>query len=171
MVITGVDVSFTLSLNTGLPVAANCSVRDDKISCATICRQLIQAMSDSDDNSPLVQTVVLAATRTLACQRYNESHKVPLPRTILGPDHITIAKLDETKKAWKFIVGPAARRETEQEDDNVENNATDDESTAVGKLSDPKWLGGFYRWCDSHWVYAGVSLQEPLCCLRHMPKK
>ncbi|CAG7818600.1 unnamed protein product [Allacma fusca] len=153
----------------GHPVTANCSLKDDRISCATICRQLIQAMSESHENTPLVQTVVLAATRTLACQRFNESHKVPLPRTILGSDHHAIAKLDESRKAWKFIVGPLPRREIEGE--NEESNTADEETNSVGKLSQPKWLGGFYRWCDSQWVYAGVSLQEPLCCLKHLPKK
>lgn len=120
-------------------------------------------MSQSNEDSPLVQTVVLAATRTLACQRFNESDRVPLPRTI---DSNHQARLDGETNKWKFMVGPLARSDlgNEAEDDEQEDNT-------IGRLTQPKYLGGFYRWCDQHWIYAGVSLHEPLCCLQHLPKK
>ncbi|OXA60835.1 hypothetical protein Fcan01_04638 [Folsomia candida] len=149
----------------GMPVPANCSARDDKLQCASICRQLIETMSQSNEDSPLVQTVVLAATRTLACQRFNESDRVPLPRTI-DASQSHVAKLDGSTNQWKFMVGPAARSDinNEAEDDEEEDNT-------IGRLTQPKYLGGFYRFCDEHWIYAGVSLHEPLCCLQHLPKK
>lgn len=157
---------------TGLPVAANCSASDDKISCATICRQLIQAMSGNQENTPLVQTVVLAATRTLACQRFNESHKVPAPRNFEGTSRQTLAQLDEQNK-WKFFVGPSnlgARSDlTGEKNGNSGTNEQEEDNNSA--LTEPKWLGGYYRWCDEHWIYAGVSLHEPLCCQGHVPKR
>lgn len=160
----------------GLPVSANCSASDDRISCATICRQLIQAMSGNQENTPLVQTVVLAATRTLACQRFNESHKVPAPRNFEGTNRQTLAQLDEQKK-WKFFIGPSphgARSDVATENNgNAASNSNSDseDDTNNAALTEPKWLGGYYRWCDEHWIYAGVSLHEPLCCQGHVPKR
>lgn len=29
----------------------------------------------------------------------------------------------------------------------------------------------FCSWCDTHWIYAGVSAAEPLCCLNGLPVK
>lgn len=122
-------------------------------------------MSASNEDSPLVQTVVLAATRTLACQKYNESERVPLPRTI-DATHSHHAQLDGTTNKWKFMVGPLARSDLGGEDD-----ARDEDNETENRLTKPKYLGGFYRWCDEHWIYAGVSLHEPLCCDRHSPRK
>jgi len=163
---------------TGLPVAANCSAKEDKHSCAKVCRQLIQAMSDNSENSALVQTVVQTATRALACQRFNESHKVPLPRTILDSEQRTLVKLDEEKGKWKFFMGPTGRRDVSEEPSNgggikatpPEHHLDENGEILEEFLTEPKWLGGFYRWCDEHWVYAGVSLDEPLCCYRHLPQ-
>lgn len=156
---------YAFPFSTGMPVPANCSARDDKLQCASICRQLIETMSQSNEDSPIVQTVVLAATRTLACQRFNESEKVPLPRTIdasAGGHH---AKLDGMTNTWKFLSGPLPRADLTNEQQQEE------EEEFAGRLTQPKFLGGFYRWCDQHWIYAGVSLHEPLCCLQHLPKK
>jgi hypothetical protein len=155
-----------------MPVPANCSARDDKLQCASICRQLIETMSQSNEDSPLVQTVVLAATRTLACQRFNESERVPLPRNIdasssSSSSHSHHAKLDGSTNQWKFMVGPLPRSELNNEADDDD----EEEDNSIAKLTQPKYLGGFYRWCDEHWIYAGVSLHEPLCCLQHLPKK
>jgi len=151
-----------------MPVPANCSAKDDKLQCATICRRLIETMSQSTEDSPLVQTVVLAATKTLACQRFNESERVPLPRNFDGATHH--AKLDGNTNNWQFLMGSSSRV-APRSDLTAENDMTEDETSSLARITQPKYLGGFYRWCDEHWIYAGISLHEPLCCLQHLPKK
>jgi hypothetical protein len=152
-----------------MPVPANCSAKNDKLQCSAICRRLIETMSQSTEDSPLVQTVVLAATKTLACQRFNESERVPLPRNFDGSTHL--ARLDGETNNWKFFMGP--RPGAGRSDLGAESNdgAQEESEPLLGRVTQPKYLGGFYRWCDEHWIYAGVSLHEPLCCLQHLPKK
>lgn len=133
-------------------------------------------MSGNQENTPLVQTVVLAATRTLACQRFNESHRIPAPRNFEGAGRHaqTLAQLDE-RKQWKFFVGQSnlgARSDLAAEKSGSNAGVNEmEEADSNAELSEPKWLGGYYRWCDEHWIYAGVSLHEPLCCQGHAPKR
>jgi len=63
----------------GNPVSTNCTSLPDRARCASDCQRLVRAMSNQV-NPLLVQTLVLSATKTLVCQRFNSSAKVPLPR-------------------------------------------------------------------------------------------